>query len=131
MTLNIADLSRHARSQRAQAVGQAITLPLGNSAVCLIGILVTAAAKLRFGTDTWARDRSLTLMNDCSCSVWHRHVGPGSFINGAIAIFLGTRAKQPLRPRGQPWGRRRPFCHAHPWCSFPLHAAGGGIGASC
>ena len=49
MVLNIADLSRFAVDQRAQAVGQAVGYPLLNVVVPMSGILATGAAMLTYG----------------------------------------------------------------------------------
>lgn len=48
MSLNICDISRYAKSERAQAIGQAIGFVLPNTAVAAVGIFVTAAATVLF-----------------------------------------------------------------------------------
>ena len=53
LSLNIPDFTRFARSQRAQIWGQAIGLPPTMTLFCFIGIMVTSATVLIFGTAIW------------------------------------------------------------------------------
>ena len=53
LSLNIPDFSRYARSQRDQAVGQALGLPLTMVFYSFIGIVVTSATVVVFGTAIW------------------------------------------------------------------------------
>ena len=53
LSLNIPDFSRHARSQRDQIIGQAIGLPTTMTLYSFIGILVTSATLVIFGTALW------------------------------------------------------------------------------
>ncbi len=53
MALNIPDYTRYARSQRGQMVGQALSMPLTMAAFAFIGIAVTSATVLLFGTALW------------------------------------------------------------------------------
>ncbi len=49
LALNIPDFSRYARSQRAQAVGQAIAMPTSMTLFAFIGVATTAATVIVFG----------------------------------------------------------------------------------
>ncbi len=49
LSLNIPDFTRFAQSQRSQAIGQAIGLPLAMAAFSFIGIAVTSATLVIFG----------------------------------------------------------------------------------
>lgn len=49
LSLNISDFSRYARSQREQAVGQAVGLPLTMTAFAFIGLAVTSATAVLYG----------------------------------------------------------------------------------
>ncbi|HVU64029.1 MAG TPA: NCS1 family nucleobase:cation symporter-1, partial [Phycisphaerales bacterium] len=51
LSLNIPDFTRYARSQRAQALGQAIGLPPTMTLFCFIGIIVTSATMGIFGKE--------------------------------------------------------------------------------
>jgi len=53
VSLNIPDFSRFARSQRQQIIGQAVALPTTMTLYSLIGILVTSATVVIYGTAIW------------------------------------------------------------------------------
>jgi NCS1 family nucleobase:cation symporter-1 len=53
LSLNIPDFSRYARSQRAQAIGQAIGLPPTMTLFAFIGVAVTSATIVLFGEAIW------------------------------------------------------------------------------
>jgi len=53
LSLNIPDFSRFARSQRDQVVGQALGLPATMTFYAFIGIVVTSATVVIFGTAIW------------------------------------------------------------------------------
>ncbi|MDX2029614.1 MAG: NCS1 family nucleobase:cation symporter-1 [Blastocatellia bacterium] len=50
LSLNIPDFTRYARSQRSQILGQALGLPLTMTAFAFIGVAVTSATVLIYGT---------------------------------------------------------------------------------
>jgi NCS1 family nucleobase:cation symporter-1 len=53
LALNIPDLSRYARSQRAQVWGQLLGLPTTMTLFAFIGVAVTSASALIFGEPIW------------------------------------------------------------------------------
>ena len=53
VSLNIPDFTRFARSQRQQVIGQALGLPTTMTIYSLIGILVTSATVVIYGTAIW------------------------------------------------------------------------------
>lgn len=53
VALNIPDFTRYAESQRAQAVGQAMGLPLAMTLYSFIGVAVTSASAVLFGEAIW------------------------------------------------------------------------------
>src|SRR5437879_5104019 len=53
VSLNIPDFTRFARSQRQQMIGQALALPATMTLYSLIGILVTSATVVIYGTAIW------------------------------------------------------------------------------
>ena len=53
VSLNIPDFTRFARSQRQQIIGQALGLPTTMTLYSLIGILVTSATVVIYGTAIW------------------------------------------------------------------------------
>ncbi|MBV9761237.1 MAG: NCS1 family nucleobase:cation symporter-1 [Acidobacteriaceae bacterium] len=53
VALNIPDFTRYARSQRAQAIGQALGLPPAMTLYAFIGVAVTSASAVLFGHPIW------------------------------------------------------------------------------
>ncbi|MBU2573787.1 MAG: NCS1 family nucleobase:cation symporter-1, partial [Elusimicrobia bacterium] len=53
LSLNIPDFTRYAKSQRAQVVGQAIGLPPSMTLFAFVGVVVTSATTIVFGTTIW------------------------------------------------------------------------------
>ena len=53
LSLNIPDFTRYARSQRSQALGQALGLPTTMTAFAFIGVAVTSATVVVFGETIW------------------------------------------------------------------------------
>ena len=53
VALNIPDFTRYAKSQRAQALGQALGLPLAMTLYSFIGVAVTSASVVLFGEAIW------------------------------------------------------------------------------
>ena len=53
LSLNIPDFTRYAKSQKAQALGQLIGLPPSMTAFAFIGVVVTSATTIVYGTTIW------------------------------------------------------------------------------
>lgn len=53
LSLNIPDFSRYSKTQRDQALGQAIGLPLGMVLFSFIGVVVTSATVVIYGSSLW------------------------------------------------------------------------------
>jgi NCS1 family nucleobase:cation symporter-1 len=53
LSLNIPDFTRYARSQRSQALGQALGLPATMTAFAFIGVAVTSATVVIYGEAIW------------------------------------------------------------------------------
>src|SRR3954462_5854271 len=53
LSLNIPDFTRYARSQRSQAMGQAMGLPTTMTAFAFVGVAVTSATIVMFGMAIW------------------------------------------------------------------------------
>ncbi|MGP8246168.1 MAG: NCS1 family nucleobase:cation symporter-1 [Bryobacteraceae bacterium] len=53
VALNIPDFTRYAKSQKAQAVGQALGLPAAMTVYSFIGVAVTSASAVLFGHPIW------------------------------------------------------------------------------
>lgn len=53
MSLNIPDFTRYAKDQKAQLYGQALGLPTTMTLFALIGVMVTKATEIIYGTPIW------------------------------------------------------------------------------
>lgn len=53
LSLNIPDFTRYAKSQKAQVNGQALGLPTSMTFFAFVGVVVTSATTLVFGTSIW------------------------------------------------------------------------------
>jgi NCS1 family nucleobase:cation symporter-1 len=79
VSLNIPDFTRFARSQRQQVIGQALSLPTTMTFYSLIGILVTSATVVIYGTAIWDPVQLLS-----------RFHSPVAVIVSLIGILLAT-----------------------------------------
>jgi len=79
VSLNIPDFTRFARSQREQALGQALALPTTMTFYSFIGIAVTSATVLIYGTAIWDPVQLLS-----------RFHSPLGVVIALIAILLAT-----------------------------------------
>ena len=79
VSLNIPDFTRFAKSQRQQVIGQALGLPTTMTLYSLIGILVTSATVVIYGTAIWDPVQLL--------SRFHSHV---AIVISLLAILLAT-----------------------------------------
>ncbi len=79
VSLNIPDFSRFARSQRQQTIGQAVALPTTMTLYSLIGILVTSATVVIYGTAIWDPVQLLA-----------RFHSPVAVVISLVAILLAT-----------------------------------------
>ena len=53
LSLNIPDFTRYAKSQKAQITGQAVALPASMTLFSFIGVVVTSATTIIYGTTIW------------------------------------------------------------------------------
>src|SRR5580700_10545620 len=79
VSLNIPDFTRFARSQRQQMIGQALGLPTTMTLYSLIGILVTPATVVIYGTAIWDPVQLLS-----------RFHSPIAVVISLLAILLAT-----------------------------------------
>jgi nucleobase:cation symporter-1, NCS1 family len=79
VSLNIPDFTRFAKGQRQQMIGQAIALPATMSLYSLVGILVTSATVVIYGTPIWDPVQLLS-----------RFHSPVAVIISLLAILLAT-----------------------------------------
>jgi NCS1 family nucleobase:cation symporter-1 len=81
LSLNIPDFSRYARSQRDQIAGQALGLPLTMALYAFIGVAVTSATTIIYGTTIWNPIDVLTRFHQ-----------PAVLIGAMLAICVATLA---------------------------------------
>src|SRR5579872_7255053 len=79
VSLNIPDFTRFARSQRQQMIGQTLALPTTMTLYSLIGILVTSATVVIYGTAIWDPVQLLS-----------RFHSPIAVVISLLAILLAT-----------------------------------------
>ena len=79
VSLNIPDFTRFAKDQRGQAVGQAIALPLTMTIYSFIGVAVTSATVVIYGTAIWDPVQLLA-----------RFSSPWAVVISLLAILLAT-----------------------------------------
>lgn len=81
LSLNIPDFSRYAKSQRDQAIGQAIGLPATMALYSFIGVAVTSATTIIYGKTLWDPVDVLT-----------RFTNPFVLVGALFALCLATLA---------------------------------------
>ncbi|MBL9213921.1 MAG: NCS1 family nucleobase:cation symporter-1 [Opitutaceae bacterium] len=81
LSLNIPDFSRYAKTQRDQALGQALGLPLTMALYAFIGVAVTSATTLIYGRTIWDPVDVLT-----------RFTNPVVLVVAMFALCLATLA---------------------------------------
>lgn len=81
LSLNIPDFSRYAKSQRDQAIGQAIGLPATMALYAFIGVAVTSATTIIYGTTIWDPVDVLT-----------RFTNPVVLVVSMVALCIATLA---------------------------------------
>jgi NCS1 family nucleobase:cation symporter-1 len=81
LSLNIPDFSRYAHTQRDQIVGQALGLPLTMALYSFIGVAVTSATTIIYGTTIWDPVDVLT-----------RFQNPAVLLLAMVALCIATLA---------------------------------------
>jgi NCS1 family nucleobase:cation symporter-1 len=81
LSLNIPDFSRYARSQKDQVWGQALGLPATMALYAFIGVAVTSATTVIYGTTLWDPVDVLT-----------RFQNPLALVLGMVALCIATLA---------------------------------------
>jgi NCS1 family nucleobase:cation symporter-1 len=79
VSLNIPDFTRFAKDERGQAIGQAVALPLTMTLYSFIGVAVTSATVVIYGTSIWDPVQLLS-----------RFHSPVAVVISLLAILLAT-----------------------------------------
>jgi NCS1 family nucleobase:cation symporter-1 len=105
LALNIPDFSRYARSQRDQAVGQALGLPATMALYSFIGVAVTSATVVIYGKAEWD---PVVLLARFESPVLHA-VGLFGLCLATLATNLAANVVSPANDFANLWPRRISF----------------------
>lgn len=104
MALNIPDFCRYAKSQKAQVVGQSLSLPLTMGVFSFIAIAVTSATIVIFGEALWD---PVAILNRFSAPVVL--IGAVIITLSSLTINVGANVVAPARAIENLWPRRITF----------------------
>jgi NCS1 family nucleobase:cation symporter-1 len=105
LALNIPDFSRYARSQRDQALGQALGLPATMGLYAFIGVAVTSATIVIYGKAVWD---PVVLLSNFESPVLHV-VGLVGIVVATLATNLAANVVGPANDFANLWPRRVSF----------------------
>ena len=91
LSLNIPDFTRYAKSQRAQAMGQAIGLPTTMALYSFIGVAVTSATVVIFGRAIWDPVALLSMFHSKLTVV----IAMGSIVIATLATNIAANVVSP------------------------------------
>ncbi len=91
LSLNIPDFTRYAKSQRDQAVGQAIGLPVTMALYSFIGVAVTSATVVIFGHAIWDPVELLSTFHSKATVV----IAMGSVVLATLATNIAANVVSP------------------------------------
>lgn len=104
MALNIPDYTRYARTQRGEMLGQLLSMPLTMAAFSFVGIAVTSATVMLFGTALW---NPVELITKFPAAVV---IGAGFVvILASVTINVGANVMAPARAFENLWPQRITF----------------------
>ena len=105
ISLNIPDFTRFARSQRQQAIGQALALPTTMTLYSLIGILVTSATVVIYGTAIWDPVQLLSRVHSPIAVV----ISLVAILLATLNVNIGANVVSPANDFSNLWPRRISF----------------------
>jgi len=105
VSLNIPDFTRFAKSQREQVIGQAIALPTTMTLYSLIGILVTSATVVIYGTAIWDPVQLLSRFHSPIAVV----VSLVAILLATLNVNIGANVVSPANDFSNLWPRRISF----------------------
>jgi NCS1 family nucleobase:cation symporter-1 len=105
VSLNIPDFSRFARSQKHQAIGQALALPTTMTLYSLIGILVTSATVVIYGTAIWDPVQLLGRFHSPVAVV----ISLGAILLATLNVNIGANVVSPANDFSNLWPRKISF----------------------
>ncbi len=104
LALNIPDYTRYARTQRGQMLGQALSMPVTMAIFSFVGIAVTSATVLLFGTALW-NPIDLIVKFPTGVAV----VAGIIVILSSVTINVGANVMAPARAFENVWPQRVTF----------------------
>lgn len=105
ISLNIPDFTRFARSQRQQMIGQALALPTTMTLYSLIGILVTSATVVIYGTAIWDPVQLLSRFHSPVAVV----ISLLAILLATLNVNIGANVVSPANDFSNLWPRRISF----------------------
>jgi NCS1 family nucleobase:cation symporter-1 len=105
LSLNIPDFTRFARSQQQQVIGQALALPTTMTLYSLIGILVTSATVVIYGTAIWDPVQLLRRFHSPVAVV----VSLVAILLATLNVNIGANVVSPANDFSNLWPRRISF----------------------
>jgi len=103
--LNIPDFTRFARSQRQQVIGQALALPTTMTFYSLIGILVTSATVVIYGSAIWDPVQLLSRFHSPLAAV----VSLIAIVLATLNVNIGANVVSPANDFSNLWPRKISF----------------------
>src|SRR6202171_1274861 len=105
VSLNIPDFSRFARSQRAQVIGQALALPTTMTLYSLVGVLVTSATVVIYGSAIWDPVQLLSRFHSRLAVV----VSLIAILLATLNVNIGANVVSPANDFSNLWPRKISF----------------------
>src|ERR1700751_1506415 len=105
VSLNIPDFTRFARSQRQQIFGQALALPTTMTLYSLIGILVTSATVIIYGTAIWDPVQLLSRFHSPVAVV----ISLFAILLATLNVNIGANVVSPANDFSNLWPKRISF----------------------
>ena len=105
ISLNIPDFTRFARSQKQQMIGQAVALPTTMTLYSLIGILVTSATVVIYGTAIWDPVQLLSRFHSPIAVV----ISLMAILLATLNVNIGANVVSPANDFSNLWPRRINF----------------------
>ena len=105
VSLNVPDFTRFARDQKAQAIGQAVALPTTMTLYSFIGIAVTSATVVIYGTALWDPVQLLSRMHSPVAVV----VSLLAILLATLNVNIGANVVSPANDFSNLWPRRISF----------------------
>jgi nucleobase:cation symporter-1, NCS1 family len=105
VSLNIPDFTRFARNQREQVIGQALALPTTMTLYAFIGIAVTSATVIVYGTAIWDPVQLLSRFHSPIAVV----VSLVAILLATLNVNIGANVVSPANDFSNLWPRRISF----------------------